>query len=863
MAKSIEEQIEDLAKKQLNGIKYFTKTENINSEIDNSLKIAPSKSGGTGSNFPDIKLFIETKDLRYIPVMIEVKGTKGDFIKLNSDNEIDNQTKDKTPNFKNIQNYAVNGAIHYAQAIIEHTESYKEVLAIGLNGYENADKTITTELGVYYLSEENLSIPKEIDSYSDLTFLQQEHINELITKIDNINLTQEEIEAKANEYEEQIEKKLKSLNQTMQDTLKISVGSRVELVSGMIMAGLGVDGKVSPLEVTDLKGEAGSKSNDGHVIINKIDSFLDERNLPKEKKDMIINDLSRVFIYSDLWKPINGESKLKSVYSIVKNEIIPAFISSKHLDFTGKLFNVLNEWVDIPDSDKNDVVLTPRAVTDLMVNLASVNKDSYVWDYAVGSAGFLISAMNKMIQDAQVRETSKDKLKTKILKIKSEQLLGIEKRSDIYMLAVLNMILMGDGSSNIIHKDSLTEYEGNYEQGDLKDKEFPANVFLLNPPYSADGKGFIFVNKALKRMNSGKAVVLIQENAGSGQGLPYTKEILENNSLIASIHMADIFRGKASVQTAIYVFDVGVPHNPKSVVRFLDFSNDGYLRQNRRKSTNNVNLKDVDNAVGRYEEAVNVILYGKTYQKYFTDKEYLEDTISLNGDDWTFSQHLKFDSVPSLNDFNMVVKSFMSWKLSSIILGYLSGEKLGKSKTSKDELEAYKLFKESKIIYKEFNIGADLFDVHPTKYYKCTNPVLYKTEGQGKMPVISNSSVNNGIGGFVALDKTEDGNMITFSDTTVGADTIFYQPNDFIGYSHVQGMYPYETDKWKENSLLYFIAVFKKVAGDKFDYSIKFTRTIVSGLTVKLPVKPDSSINFEYMENLIGYLKKQSIKDIF
>lgn len=150
------------------------------------------------------------------------------------------------------------------------------------------------------------------------------------------------------------------------------------------------------------------------------------------------------------------------------------------------------------------------------------------------------------------------------------------------MLAVLNMILMGDGSSKIIHKDSLTEYNGKYEQGVLNGTEFPADNFLLNPPYSAEGKGFIFVNKALKKMKLGRATVLIQENAGSGRGLPYAEKILKNNTLIASIHMADIFKGKASIQTTIYVFDIGKSHNPKSIVKFIDFSNDGYMRQNRK-----------------------------------------------------------------------------------------------------------------------------------------------------------------------------------------------------------------------------------------------------------------------------------------
>lgn len=666
--KSIEEQVEDWAKQQLLPIKYYTKTETINSEIEDALKRAPSKNGGKGPNYPDIKLFIETKDLKRLPVMIEVKGLKGSFIKLNAQGEIENRKVDGTPNYININKYAVNGAIHYANAIIENTESYKDVIAIGLNGYYE-NKEMIKEIGVYYVSSANYCIPKQIYSYTDLSFLLPENIDNFFNKISELNLTDEEIEMKSKEIENDIEIKLKKLNQTMQDDLKISVGSRVELVTGLIMAGLGVNNKVSSLEISDLKGETGSKTNDGVTIINKIDSFLEERNLPQEKKQMIINDLSRVFIYSDLWKPINGESKLKSVYSIVKQEIMPIFTSARHLDFTGKLFNVLNAWVDIPDSDKNDVVLTPRYVTELMAKLAQVNMDSYVWDYAVGSAGFLISSMKLMINDAQNRIKSPKELDSKISKIKYQQLLGIEKRSDIYLLAVLNMILMGDGSSNIIHKDSLTEFDGKYEQGDLNGKTFPANVFLLNPPYSAAGKGFVFVEKALNRMSNGKAAILIQENSGSGNGLPYTKRILGNNTLLASIHMSDIFKGKAGVQTAIYVFDVGKPHSEKQVVKFIDFSNDGYTRQNRKKSSQDANLKNTDHAIERYNEIVNLVLYGKSYLEYFTEDEYFEDTISLEGNDWTFAQHRKINTIPSEKEFSETVKNYLSWKLTEILKG--------------------------------------------------------------------------------------------------------------------------------------------------------------------------------------------------
>lgn len=112
--RSIEEQVEDWCKAQLRSIKYYTKTESINSEIEEALRKAPSKSGGEGANYPDIKCFLETSDMRRIPVMIEVKGRKGDLIKCDKNGDICNLNKDKEPHYGNIAKYAVNGAVHYA-----------------------------------------------------------------------------------------------------------------------------------------------------------------------------------------------------------------------------------------------------------------------------------------------------------------------------------------------------------------------------------------------------------------------------------------------------------------------------------------------------------------------------------------------------------------------------------------------------------------------------------------------------------------------------------------------------------------------------------------------------------------------------
>ena len=130
--------------------------------------------------------------------------------------------------------------------------------------------------------------------------------------------------------------------------------------------------------------------------------------------------------------------------------------------------------------------------------------------------------------------------------------------------------------------------------------------------------------------------------------------------------MGYIFCGKASVQTAIYVFKIGEPHNILNKVQFIDFSEDGYTRMNRKKSGQDVNLRDTDHAKERYEEIAKVVCYGKDYLQYYKDC-YVEDTISLKGNDRTYSQHRKIETVPTADDFAKVVKDYLAWRVSEII----------------------------------------------------------------------------------------------------------------------------------------------------------------------------------------------------
>ena len=175
----------------------------------------------------------------------------------------------------------------------------------------------------------------------------------------------------------------------------------------------------------------------------------------------------------------------------------------------------------------------------------------------------------------------------------------------------------------------------------------------------------VFVEKALSMMSKGYAAIIIQNSAGSGKAKEYNKKILAKHTLIASIKMPiDIFIGKSSVQTNIYVFKVGEAHHKDEIVKFIDFSNDGYTRTNRKKSS--VNLKDTDRAKERYEEVANLVRFGKSKLSIFTEKEYYEGHIDpKNGADW--NQSVPIDTRPTLADFKKTVADYLAWEVSNLI----------------------------------------------------------------------------------------------------------------------------------------------------------------------------------------------------
>lgn len=577
---SIEPNIADLVNGWLKSYKldYKLEQEPLNTEIDQALNDYFSKSGGKGGNRPDAKMLLHADDGKYYPVLIEYKGYKDKLVKLDSEGNVANRTAQNQPDFTNINAYAVNGAVHYANAILHYT-SYTDVIAIGVTGHKATDGKIVPQIGVYYVSKSNFGVGQKVDEYTDLSFLKKEHFSAFIEKVKQLSLPQDEIERLRERREQEITASLVKLNNDIFKSEKgLSENDRVYLVVASIMATLGdVDNNVYPLTKADLKSSDERNNTDGDIMIRKIESFLDAKKLPKDKKDLIVRTLQNTLTTDNINKAEDGESQLKRVFIKIVDDLGIYYKIGLTTDFTGKLFNEMYSWLGFTQDQLNDVVLTPPYVATLLCRLARVNKDSFVWDFATGSAGLLVAAMNEMLVDAKNKIKSPEELARKSAEIKANQLLGLEILSNVYMLAVLNMIMMGDGSSNILNKDSL-KFDGHYGFGKT-DEKFPANAFILNPPYSVEGNGMVFVEKALSMMEKGYAAIIIQHSAGSGKATEYNKNILQHSTLIASIRMPiDLFIGKSSVQTYVYVFRVGEAHQKDDIVKFIDFSNDGYLR---------------------------------------------------------------------------------------------------------------------------------------------------------------------------------------------------------------------------------------------------------------------------------------------
>jgi len=666
----LEEHINDWVKNQFKNLKLINQTDYYTeSAIPDFLKEALRGRAKTENktNFgkPDFSI------TKYkIPVIIE---NKLGLIKLIAESKEGVKFDDKT-----ISGFAVNGALHYATGMIA-SGKYHEVIAIGIAG--DSEENIT--LKVYYVYGSGDKAFKLLEQVNTLHFLENDQTFDLFYK--EAVLTEEEKHDILIRSQAELKTQAKALNKLMHNH-NITAPQRVLYVSGMLLSMQNVVNNQGEkiqdgLMPNDLMGIQSDTKRDGVQVLNQVKEFLNAREIPLDKQNLMLSSFNEIAkdvqrdekttLDKEVSKLIEGKASAnKQIFTFIYHNIFLSIDAmAGHLDIMGEMYSELLKYA-LGDGKEIGIVLTPPYVTKMMAEILGVNQHSRVMDLATGSAGFLISAMEMMIQDAEKTfGKATTEANNKIVAIKHNQLLGVELNAEMFTLAATNMILRGDGSANIQKGNTFSTPEQLYTS-------FRANKLLLNPPFSYDENGMPFIGFGLNKMEKGgTAAIIIQDSAGSGKATRTNQTLLKKHRLLASIKMpTDLFQPMAGVQTSIYIVEAHSPHDYEQTVKFIDFRNDGYKRTSRA-------LQELDEPTKRYADIVKIYKAGKNAKveaNWNLNETYIEDFITPSGADWNYDQHKTIDTKPTLADFKKTVADYLAWEVSNLLKNQNPTESLGK-----------------------------------------------------------------------------------------------------------------------------------------------------------------------------------------
>lgn len=661
----LESDVNDWVKAQFEQLKLskhidYNEESAMSDYMKEALKGAAKTSSKTNFGKPDFHIEKYTNGKQSVPVIIENKfGIK----KLIAETTKEGIKQDDNA----VKGFAVNGALYYARNMIASSK-YNEVIAIGVAG----DSAENVQIAVYYVFGSAQNAHKYLKHVTTLDFL--ENNQSFATFYREAVLTEEDKHQILIDSQTLLQSYAKKLNRLMHNH-NITAPQRVLYVSGMLLAMQDIldseKKKVADgLIPDDLRGIQTENKRDGKLIVEQIESFLTERGVPESKCELMLASFKEISkdsqrdelteLDKEVAKLIDGKASVtKQIFVFIYEYIFKSIDGlGGHIDIMGEMYSEFLKYA-LGDGKEIGIVLTPPYVTKMMAQMLDIKKDNKVMDLATGSAGFLISAMELMVDDAnQTFGKSTSAAGEAIDKLKQNNLLGVELNAEMFTLAATNMILRGDGSSRIEKGSAFNRPESLFEN-------FKADRLLLNPPFSFVENGLPFLAHGLDKMEKdGLGAIIIQDSAGSGKATKTAQAILKQHTMLASIKMpVDLFVPMAGVQTSIYIFKAGTPHDVEKLVKFIDFRKDGYKRAKR-------GISEVDSPVQRYQDIIKIFKAGsraKVEAAWELENVYIEDFISLDGNDWNFEQHQVIDTKPTLDDFKKTVADYLSWEVTQLL----------------------------------------------------------------------------------------------------------------------------------------------------------------------------------------------------
>lgn len=558
------------------------------------------------------------------------------------------------------------------------------------------------------------------------------------------------------------------------------------------------------IDLTSTKTILNSLSRGVEVIIN------DNPLTRKQKKD---------FIKISLADPTLNKAKTQDLFVIVQEiSTIYNFINISTDDYRGhdimnSFLRIFRKWNSANANEKGEV-FTPDHIAQLMYKITQCSKDSVILDPTCGSGTFLTNAMANMLYEAP--NESKD--------IKENHLIGIEINDFNATLAGMNMMLHGDGASNIYCNDcfvKIPQIKNSYDR------------VLMNPPFSVSDNELKFVKVALENMSDGGILAsILPKSCVKGtmeNNLTYLKEMFK----IAKLHFvislpSDLFYPNAAPATCIVVFEKNANgHSGDSLL--IDCSSDGFISANDMRIDNEGKWHLIEQEI---VEALN-----GNYTEFRAIKKSL-----------SFDDELLFEAYSSNRAFDLsqdIFEKYMREKVAGLIL---CGKNLSQKEPIKSPLQ-------TPFDYERFKIADLLVKIEKGK----TKSPDKKQENRylGKYPIIVAKKDNNGIGGMLdnPMRIYKDKFCIVAGGDGGGGKTYYcdfeFGATSFVMICDLQEIFKDVADKYAK----FYLAV---VVSERLYQTIQHGRTISDvpkDIEIKLPIKSDKSIDWDYMSNFIKHLK--------
>lgn len=533
---------------------------------------------------------------------------------------------------KAVKNYAVNGALFYARHLATKT-SYNKVLAIGVSGNEKHHR-ITP---IFVNERDDYQVLSDVETFISFSKnnIDEYYYREILhEKTDSEKTTQEVLKDAATLHEY-----LRSYGQPTTDEKPL-------IVSGIMLALREIEH--GSFSIENLNGDV--ELTDGQKIYNAIETNLKRANVtPETKRDKLFAQFA--FIKNKVSLNEHNEKLGKTplrYYTefLYKNIFHNIRYNSSSEDYIGRFYGEFMSYSG-EDGQTLGIVLTPKHITDLFCDLIDLKADDKVLDPCCGTGGFLIAAMHRMINltdnNAQRRH------------IKKEQLYGIEIQDKMFAIATTNMILRGDGNSNLQPLDFLRQNPHLLQQKGC-------TVGMINPPYSQAQKTknteFYEINFTEHLLNSltcgGRCIVIIPQSSVTGktkQEQEIKRSILKHHTLEGVITLnKNTFYG-VGTNPCIAVFTAGIPHEKEHKCKFINFEDDGFV------VSKHIGLEETASAKDKRQHLLDV-WFGRIEAE---TKFCVETTIEAE-DEWLHAFYYFNDEIPTEKDFENTMADYLTFE---------------------------------------------------------------------------------------------------------------------------------------------------------------------------------------------------------